>query len=362
MIPRIVYQTWYSKQCIPPAYREIMSSNQAMNPEYRFVLMDDNDMDALFEDRTQISDTTRMAYQRINPRYGPARADLFRYVILFLKGGIYLDIKARCLVPFRQWICSDDDSGILSYWDGIHYNMDVLKNKEGELQNWNLVFSRGHLVLKEVIRECCRKILETTIVEASSEAMTGKRAVLETTGPLLLTRCAEAFVLPITASPLSRKKDTMVRRVVSSRYLDYGNSFNGLLMYHPSSYTHYTLLKEPLLLHSRNVIPLKDQSLPVCSISKPGIYWLYPVLRVLRPIGPLLRGCHVVFAVHHGMLSFLALAPTVPLECVRRLWTSSSSKNMEQVLYEGPWCIKQAVVTSDDHLCFHHQKYIQFDA
>jgi hypothetical protein len=308
-----------------------------------------------------------MAYHRINPRYGPARADLFRYVILFLKGGIYLDIKARCLVPFREWI-RPEDGGLLSYWDGLYYNKDLLKNKEGELQNWNLVFAAGHPVLKEVIRECCKKILETTIVEASSDAMTGKRAVLETTGPILLTRCAEAFVLPLTASPVMGNKNhrKMIRRVVSSRYLDYGNSFCGLNQeQETSSYTHYTFLKEPLLLHTRNVIPLKDQGLPVCSITKPGIYWLYPVLRVLRPIGPLLRGCHVVFAVHHGMLSFLALAPTVPLECVRRLWTSSSSssslRNVEQVLYEGPWCIKQAVVTSDDCLCFHHQKYIQFD-
>uniref|UniRef100_A0A6C0K1Y0 Glycosyltransferase n=1 Tax=viral metagenome TaxID=1070528 RepID=A0A6C0K1Y0_9ZZZZ len=358
MIPRIVYQTWYSLQSIPEVYRERMEANKKMNPEYQFVLMDDQDMDDFFEG---VAESVRMAYHRINPRYGPARADLFRYVLLYQRGGIYLDIKVRCRVPFREWIGSEDQ-GLLSYWDGLYYNRDVLKNQEGEIQNWNLAFVAGHPALKEVIRECCRKILETTIVEASSESMVGKRAVLETTGPILWTRHVEPFVIPKMASPvLSAKKEERIRRFSSCRVLDYGDSFHGLGK-EAGNYTHYSFLREPLLLHSRNVIPFIQQTLPVCSMTKAGIYLLYPIMGDLdlRSMESLLRSCHVVFAIYHGMLAFLAVASGVPLESVRWLWLSEG-KNQERVLYEGPWCVKQAFVTRDGNMCFHHRNYSRFD-
>lgn len=36
------------------------------------------------------------AYQTIHPEYGPARADFFRYCIMYLKGGVYVDMKSEC--------------------------------------------------------------------------------------------------------------------------------------------------------------------------------------------------------------------------------------------------------------------------
>ena len=39
-------------------------------------------------------------YNSIDESYGPCRADLFRYLILYDKGGIYLDIDTICV---KNW-------------------------------------------------------------------------------------------------------------------------------------------------------------------------------------------------------------------------------------------------------------------
>lgn len=358
MIPKIVYQTWYSKECIPSIYREIMKANQKMNPEYRFVLMDDMDLDAYFD--TNVNDKeVRKAYHRINPRYGAARADLFRYVILFQQGGIYLDIKVQCLVPFREWIRVEEDCGLLSYWDGLFYHRDKLNNQEGELQNWNLVFAAHHPALQKVIRACCQTILKMTVREASSQAMTGKQAVLEVTGPIMLTRYAEAYMMPKTATPLSKSREIIIRRFSSRSYLYYGDSFHGLTWKEGlEGYTHYASLREPFLLQPRFNIPIVYQSPPVCSRTKPGVYRLFQgKMHELQSIVSLLRGCDIVFAIHRGVLCFLAVGVNVPLKMIP---LPSMCQNEERVYYDESWCIKQAYINDKGFLRFHHCNYFRF--
>jgi mannosyltransferase OCH1-like enzyme len=43
-------------------------------------------------------------YERINPNYGAARADLFRYLLLYKVGGAYLDIKSTMTTSLRRRI------------------------------------------------------------------------------------------------------------------------------------------------------------------------------------------------------------------------------------------------------------------
>ena len=55
------------------------------------------------------------AYHKINPKYGAARADFFRYIIIRDQGGIYLDLKSNSSVPFRE-IIKPNDTYLLSSW------------------------------------------------------------------------------------------------------------------------------------------------------------------------------------------------------------------------------------------------------
>ena len=177
MIPKIVYQTWYDKKKIPLEYRDILESNIKMNPEYQFVIMDDHDLDNFFED-TQIPLQLRNIYQMINPHYGPSRADLFRYTIIYLKGGIYLDIKIRCKIPFRDWI-KPNAQYLLSYWENLYYQKQFLNNEKGELQNWHVIARQFHPYLKKVLN-----ILIHNIMNRIKSHEQGKGSVLIFTGPI----------------------------------------------------------------------------------------------------------------------------------------------------------------------------------
>lgn len=228
MIPKIVYQTWKSKN-LPFDYQQIQSHNQLLNPEYQFILFDDNDLDKFFQ-QDSMPPSWRQAFFKINPCYGPARADVFRYVIIYYYGGIYLDIKVKCLKPFREWIL-DKDQGLLSYWENLYYQKDRLQNIKGELQNFHIIFEKNHAFLFHVLEEICKNIL---LVHDSTHIF-GKLGVLEYTGPLVYTIVLEKLLYQNISNP--------IRFFDSSIVLDYGDSFCGLSMGQ-----HYSSLQEPLFI------------------------------------------------------------------------------------------------------------------
>jgi hypothetical protein len=228
MIPKVVYQTWKSKN-LPFDYQQIVQHNQLLNPEYQFVLFDDNDLNQFFQDDT-IPQNWRQAFFKINPCYGPARADLFRYIVIYYYGGIYLDIKVKCRKPFREWIF-ENDQGLLSYWENLYYQKDRLQNKKGELQNWHVIFEKNHPFLLHVLQEICKRIHQVQ----NSTHIFGKLGVLEFTGPLIYTKVLEYLLYQNISNP--------IRFFDSSKVLDYGDSFCGL-----STQNHYSFLTEPLFI------------------------------------------------------------------------------------------------------------------
>jgi len=127
-------------------------------------------------------------YSSINPRYGPARADLFRYLLLYQRGGVYLDLKSsatRCLDD----VILGTDHYLLSHWDnargrpfegwGVHAETPF----PGEFQQWHIAAAPRHPFLERVIR-CVQMNIET--YDPSLDG-TGKRAVLRVTGPIAYT-------------------------------------------------------------------------------------------------------------------------------------------------------------------------------
>ena len=226
MIPKVVYQTWKTKQ-LPKQYEIILDHNKSLNPEYQFILLDDDDLVKFFNTQDPL---LKNAFFKINPKYGASRADLFRYVIIYLHGGIYLDVKIKCIQPFKEWIINTDQ-GILSYWENLYYQKEALQNLKGELQNWHIIFEKNHSFLKKVIEHVCQEILKVT----DSTFLVGKQAVLQYTGPLIYTQTIENLLWENISNP--------VRFINSALVFDYGSSFFGL-----DPILHYSMCKEPLFL------------------------------------------------------------------------------------------------------------------
>ena len=87
-IPLDIYQTWFTKD-LPPGMINSINQLKKDNPEFTFYLFDDDDCKNFIKENFGIE--VHDAYDNLIP--GAYRADLWRYCILYKKGGIYIDIK-----------------------------------------------------------------------------------------------------------------------------------------------------------------------------------------------------------------------------------------------------------------------------
>jgi hypothetical protein len=187
-IPRTIYQVFRSKN-LPTILEANAHKIRALNPDWEYRLYDDKDM-VDFVARNYGSKILSY-YSRINPNYGASRADLFRYLLIYNSGGLYLDIKSTLEKPLRS-VLRHDDVYVLSRWRngegelyegwGIH---DDLKSFGGEeFQQWHIAAAPGHPFLAAVIT----KVLQNIDCYDPHAHAVGRFGVLRLTGPIAYTR------------------------------------------------------------------------------------------------------------------------------------------------------------------------------
>ena len=128
-----------------------------------------------------------LIYNSIDKSYGPARADLFRYLILYDKGGIYIDIKSSCNQSFDNFIHNNDEYILTNWGDywGFKPWAKELNFKEGEFINWFIASKPNHIFLKNVIYNIIKKIL---YINNNNIELYGKKDVLFLTGPVIYSQ------------------------------------------------------------------------------------------------------------------------------------------------------------------------------
>jgi hypothetical protein len=187
-IPRIIHQVYVSRN-LPPILQANVEKIRELNPEWEYRFYDDDDMVAFID--SVYGKRVLAYYNRINRKYGASRADLFRYLLTFKVGGIYLDIKASLTRPLDP-VLRSDDVYLLSRWRnaagelyegwGMH---NRLKNIGGnEFQQWHIIAAPGHPFLRAVIEKVLRNIDDYNPVLHG----TGKAGVLRVTGPIAYTQ------------------------------------------------------------------------------------------------------------------------------------------------------------------------------
>ena len=186
-IEKIIHQTYYSRT-LPPEIVENIELIKKLNPGWEHRLYFDEDI-LKFIQGNYGPDMLRV-YQKLSPRYGAAKADFFRYLLIYKVGGVYLDIKSTIDCAFDD-VLKPDDQFILSYWNnkagekhatwGLHHDYPELT--EGEFQQWHVIAARGHPFLKAVIENVYANI--NRYIPAVHA--TGKDGVLRVTGPIAYT-------------------------------------------------------------------------------------------------------------------------------------------------------------------------------
>lgn len=190
-IPRVIHQTYSAPfDTMPNEYKEQAALVRAMNPEYAYRFYDERDCEAFIRSTYGADSEHLHAYLSINPAYGPARADLFRYMLLYEHGGVYLDVKSSTTVPLRDVIRSDDEYLLSSWCDGECGRAnweEFVRTGVGEYQQWWIACTPHHPFLRAVIDRCLANIAAYRF-DASDECTFGKRGVLTLTGPIPYTQ------------------------------------------------------------------------------------------------------------------------------------------------------------------------------
>ncbi len=96
IIPLKIYQTWYTKD-LPPKMKENIEYLKLCNPRFEHYLFDDNDCREFIKNNFDIAILN--AYDSLIP--GAYKADLWRLCVLYINGGIYMDIKLKCINGFK---------------------------------------------------------------------------------------------------------------------------------------------------------------------------------------------------------------------------------------------------------------------
>lgn len=231
-IPRIIHQTFYERD-LPAQLADNVAHLKAVNPAWEYRFYDDADIVRFIEQH--YSPAVAERFHRIDLKYGAARADVFRYLLMYRIGGVYLDIKSLATRPLET-VLRADDRFILSGWNndmeswGSHWELRDIPG--GEFQQWHIVCAPGHPYLKAVLENVMANIDKYL----PSLHGIGKNGVLRVTGPIAYTRAIHAV------------QENYPHRVADSK-TELGFEYN---VYRNQSHetafkSHYSLQKAPLV-------------------------------------------------------------------------------------------------------------------
>lgn len=190
-IPRLLHQVFFGGRDgggMPPAIHDNVERIVAANPGWAHRLYNDAAIEAFIG--REFGAAVLHEYARIDPRYAAARVDLFRYLLLYRTGGIYLDIKSSATRPLDD-IARDAAPFALSQWDnrqgGRHagWGLDpaLAEVPGGEFQQFHIIAAPGH----PFARAAALRVLENIARYRPWTGGVGKRGVLRTTGPVAYT-------------------------------------------------------------------------------------------------------------------------------------------------------------------------------
>jgi mannosyltransferase OCH1-like enzyme len=128
IIPLDIYQTWKTKD-LPENMKLRVEELKRTNPRFNHYLYDDNDCKEFI--KNNFDEIVLDTYNRLIP--GAYKADLWRYCILYKKGGIYLDIKLKCINNFRLIELTEREHLVKDRWNSGIYNALMVCKPGNEL-------------------------------------------------------------------------------------------------------------------------------------------------------------------------------------------------------------------------------------
>jgi len=198
-IPKKIFRKWCTNKPVKECGGRIASlepikiTKKAM-PAWEQIIYGDEEADKFLNDYFGKEHKITKAYYLINVKYGAARADLLRLLLIYIFGGFYIDMKSCIHTPLPEM--PDDKDMIVSHWtSNSTINPHNHLFKYGEFQNWYIYARKGAPILCDIIEKIVSNIYElherpytyNTIVNLVLYEGSAKGLVLCTTGPVALS-------------------------------------------------------------------------------------------------------------------------------------------------------------------------------
>lgn len=179
MIPRLIHQTWRDAD-LPAPFAQLAAKWRQHHPKWRWRLWTD------LENRAFVADHFPAMLALYDSYPHPIqRVDMVRYLILYVEGGLFVDLDIEPLRPLDSLVASECSFGAEPAENCAVHGMKLI------LSNAFMAVRSGHPFLRLIIE---------SLPEANRLAHLGgldrNRMVLETTGPFHLTRCYQSYSGP----------------------------------------------------------------------------------------------------------------------------------------------------------------------
>ena len=129
-IPKVIYQTWKHKNLCSNLIK-IRENIQKLNPDYKIIIYDDNEIDEFI--KSNFDEYIYDTYSKLN--IGAARADFWRYCILYKYGGVYLDMDSEIIKSLDDLIDENDQAII------------TRESNKGYFNNWIMIFQKKFIYI-----------------------------------------------------------------------------------------------------------------------------------------------------------------------------------------------------------------------
>jgi predicted SAM-dependent methyltransferase len=249
-IPKRFFSTWKTS-LINSEQASYLKQFRELHPEFTFEFYDDDAMDQYMIDYWRDHPIFEV-YK--NSVYGASKADIWRYCILYHKGGIYLDFDSAILFDMNSipennselisfesnkldLFVTDESLPNFEFFKIRNFKKDELSHAEYPVLQWCLIFSKGHRILEIAINN----IVEQSSFYINKVFTSAHNAIINFTAPIQLTNAVWKYV----------EEGNQVNQL--------GIDFNGLAAFkHLDNNTSYTQDSSNSYHKKENVQILKD--------------------------------------------------------------------------------------------------------
>lgn len=263
-IPKLIWQTWKYSRNDPDFKGSFFKFSQEwidMHPDYSYTLVPDSDAAVLIRHLYGSIPSVLEAYQSLPKPI--LKADFFRYLILFARGGIYSDVDTIPLKPAPSWVSGNttiyDDANDAGLVIGIEADPDrpdwnQYYAKRVQFCQWTIQSKPGHPMLGELIA----RITEITLQKKKGgelKKVSGKDSgddIMHWTGPGIFTdEILKYFNELVQLKPML----TLINKTPAN---DYNEGLN--IKKDGVDWRSFTLMEEPIVFDDVLVLPITSFS------------------------------------------------------------------------------------------------------